>query len=62
MNIETGAMYPDLETARRAGEKPDTLVFGTPEALAKLQVKLKFTKGSFKPVAPPEDSDDHAAD
>lgn len=50
MDTRDGTIYDSRELAKAAGVPDEDLVTGSKEALEKLRTKLKFTKGSFKPV------------
>ena len=53
MDTRDGTIYPSRGTAIAAGVPDEDLVTGSRVALEKLRKKLVFTKGSFKPAAPP---------
>lgn len=55
MDTRDGRIYDSRDDAKAAGVPDEDLVTGSKEALKKLRKKLKFTKGSFKPVRPDPD-------
>jgi hypothetical protein len=56
MDTRDGEIYQSWEDAKKAGVPDEFLVSGTREALERLKTKLVFTKGSFKPVRPPDNA------
>lgn len=52
MDTRDGTIYGSHGEAKAAGVPDEFLVTGTREALENLRPRIRFTKGSFKPVRP----------